>query len=67
MFRLTKIVDVKQGLPRFARVIKILSRTGSRGGVQQVRVEFVEDTERTMVRNVRVFPFVPGMTNDRDL
>ena len=51
---LTVVVDVKQSLPRYARVIKMLSRTGSRGGVQQVRVEFMEDTERTMVRNVRV-------------
>jgi Ribosomal protein S28e len=48
------VVDVKQGLPRYARVIKMLARTGSRGGVQQVRVEFMEDKDRTMVRNVWV-------------
>ena len=52
---IVRVVDVKQGLPRYARVIKMLARTGSRGGVQQVRVEFMEDKDRTMVRNVWVW------------
>ena len=52
------VVDVKQGLPRYVRVTKILARTGARGGIQQVRVEFVEDDSRTMTRNVIVFYLV---------